>query len=89
MFNPANYTSVSFWIYGGIGGANGLRLSCLNSGGGVIKSITIPNVPVNTWVQQTVPMSSLAGTTPFISVEILNYSSTTLTFYLDDIQLNT
>lgn len=88
LFSPANYSSVSFWINGGASGANGLILSCLTSSGSNIKTVTIPNVPANTWVQQTVPVSSLAGTTSFIAVGILNNSGSTITFYLDDVQLN-
>jgi hypothetical protein len=50
--------------------------------------VTIPNVPANTWVQQTTPMSSLAGTTSFVALGIFNNSGSTITFYVDDLQLN-
>jgi len=86
--SPAGYSSVSFWINGGPNGANGLKLSCVNSAGSNIKTVTIPNVPANTWVQQTTPMSSLAGTTSFVALGIFNNSGSTITFYVDDLQLN-
>jgi hypothetical protein len=86
--SPAGYSSVSFWINGGPNGANGLKLSCVNSAGSNIKTVTIPNVPANTWVQQTTPMSSLAGTTSFVALGIFNNSGSTKTFYVDDLQLN-
>ncbi len=86
--SPAGYSSVSFWINGGPNGANGLKLSCVNSAGSNIKTVTIPNVPANTWVQQTTPMSSLAGTTSFVALGIFNNSCSTITFYVDDLQLN-
>jgi hypothetical protein len=87
-FDPAAYSSVSFWINGGPSGANGLRLSCINSSGSDIKTVTIPNVPANTWIQQTTPMSSLAGSTSFVAVGVYNNSGSAITFYLDDVQLN-
>jgi len=86
-FNPANYTALSFWINGGTAGVSGLVVSCLNSSGSNIKTVTVPNIPANTWVQQTIPISSLAGTTSFLAVGFAD-GGKSVTFYLDDIRLN-
>jgi hypothetical protein len=85
--NPANYTALSFWINGGTAGVSGLVVSCINSSGSNIKTVTVPNIPANTWVQQTIPMASLAGTTSFVAVGFTD-GGKAVTFYLDDIQLN-
>jgi len=57
-FNTAPYTALNFWINGGASGASGIQVL------GVVGEndtgyTNLPALPANTWVQFTLPLSSL------------------------------
>lgn len=91
-FTNSAYASVSFWLNGGAGGGQNLQMYG-NLGTGPTAqsprySLTAPEA--NTWLQYTVPLSSLgvADVTNFSGFAIQDSAGTSEpTFYLDDIQL--
>ncbi|HUI63349.1 MAG TPA: glycoside hydrolase family 140 protein [Bacteroidota bacterium] len=86
-FSPSSYSSLSFWITGGATAVSGLVVSCINSSNSNIKTVTLSTIPANTWVQETIPIASLAGTSSFVAIGVTDGGGS-VTFYLDDVQLN-
>jgi hypothetical protein len=88
-FNTALYSNISFWINGGAGGGQIIQVAGVLNGNGQAAD-TLPALAANTWVQYTIPFSTLE-----LSDQtncngfwfLITSSGTTNTFYVDDVQL--
>lgn len=88
-FNPSPYASVTFWINGGATGGQSIQIRGLIEGNAQTPFV-IPALAANTWVQYSVPLSTLgvANTPNFSGLWFqIASGSTAPVFYVDDIQL--
>ena len=88
-FDTSPYASLSFWINGGPGGAQGLQVA------GVVNQTAasgynLPALPANTWTQFIVPLSALgvADVSDCQGVWFWPTLAGTTTFVVNSIQLN-
>ncbi|MFO1476152.1 MAG: YDG domain-containing protein [Verrucomicrobiota bacterium] len=86
-FSTRIYTNLSFWINGGSGGQSPTVHGLVN--GTSVSSYSIGPLPANTWVQYTIPLStlSIANVSNCSGIWIQgNSASAQPAFYVDDIQ---
>ena len=89
QFNSSPYASLTFWVNGGSGGGQLLKVSGIldyNAQTGVNLSALPAN---NTWQQVTIPLSSLgvANSSNLTGFWIQGRTGAQATFYVDDVQL--
>lgn len=83
------YANLTFWIHGGAGGGQRLRLQATRSGQAQT-SVTLAPLDANVWRQVSIPVSALgvASASDFDGFWIQNTTGGPLpTFYVDDITL--
>ncbi len=87
-FNPSPYASLTFWINGGATGGQHIQVRGLIEGNAQTPYV-LPALAANTWVQYSVPLSTLGvANTPNMSgiwFQIASGSSAPA-FYVDDVQ---
>src|ERR1051325_8211930 len=85
------YSSLAFWVNGGSTGGQSVRVQATRNGVAQTNILVLlAPLPVNSWRQETIPLSSLevAGATDFDGFWLQVQSGTTApTFYVDDISL--
>lgn len=94
-FDSTPYSSVSFWLNGGVSGGQQLQLSGLAQIGSTQNvwqsSYALAALPANTWQQFTVPLSALGIADKGNATGIVfqdRIGAAQPTFYVDDIQLD-
>ena len=92
-FDVSGYTNLSFWANGGLRGGQQLQIY-VQYGATNGSDYLLSPLPTNAWQQYAVPLSALGltGVTNAyrFTLQLTPYgTSTTNTFYLDDIQLTT
>jgi alpha-L-arabinofuranosidase len=87
-FDTSPYASLSFWVHGGAGGGQVLRVQAL-LGGAAQPGTNLPALTSNTWLQFNIPLASLgaANKTNFNRFWLQRASGPATPFYVDDIQL--
>ena len=83
--DPTRYSAVEFWINGG---TSGIHLGVLleDDSGYKYSVVDLGNVPANTWVKKSVPLSVLDPTNRvFHRVDIMHYASGSRTFWVDEL----
>jgi hypothetical protein len=89
----SSYSSLSFWVNGGSTGGQSIRVQATRNGDAQTNILVILSpLPVNSWRQETIPLSSLevANVTDFDGFWLQVQSGATApTFYVDDISLIT
>jgi len=84
--DPNRYAVVSFAVYAPSAGLN-LQVSVGGDTNTAFRGIIYNSVPANQWVLISLPMSQLdSARIPISYVTIQNWSSGTVTYYVDDIQ---
>jgi hypothetical protein len=89
-FNDSPYTSLSFWVNGGNGGGQLLKVSALLDDTNQPMTYSVGPLEANTWQQITVPLYVLnvAGKPNVTGFQIQgNSGSSQPTFYVDDVEL--
>jgi hypothetical protein len=88
-FNSTPYANLSFWINGGPTGGQHLQVRCTINGSQQTP-VALATLAADTWVQYTIPLSSLkVGNTPVLDqIQFQSSSgSSQPVYYLDDIQI--
>jgi hypothetical protein len=88
-FNTTYYTNVSFWINGGAGGGQVVQVIGTITNGAAL-SYALPALPKNTWMQYTIPLSTLGLGNVSNCTGLwfqLTASGTTNMFYVTGIQM--
>jgi chitinase len=83
--DPARYSAVEFWINGGGSGIHlGVRLE--DDSNSAYPVVDLGNVPANTWVKKSVPISALdPQKTVFHRIDIMHYASGSRTYWVDEL----
>jgi alpha-N-arabinofuranosidase len=88
-FNPAPYTNLTFWAYGGSGGGQILQIQ-LRFGTNNGLAFQLSALPANTWRQFVIPFSSLGAVgvsnLSRINLQLTSFGTTTA-FSIDDVNL--
>ncbi len=91
--NGAFYSALTFWVNGGSAGGQSVRVQATRNGDPQTNIVVLlAPLPVNSWRQETIPLSSLevANAADFDGFWLQVQSGTTApTFYVDDISLLT
>jgi len=83
--DPARYSAVEFWVNGG---TSGIHLAVLleDDTGYKYPVIDMGNVPANTWVKKSVPLTTLNPTKRvFHRIDIMHYATGSRTFWVDEL----
>ncbi len=87
-FNSSSYANLTFWVNGGSGGNQLLKVSGLLDYNAQT-AVNISPLPANTWQQVTIPLSTLgvANKPNLTGFQIQGRTGAQPTFYVDDVQL--
>ena len=85
--DPSQYSSLQFRVYAATAGFNvAVRLE--NDAKASFPEVATGVVPAGQWVLVSLPMSQIDPSgAPFDRIDIRDYTGTTRTYYLDDVQL--
>ncbi|MBA3471282.1 MAG: hypothetical protein H0T53_16725 [Herpetosiphonaceae bacterium] len=85
--SASDYESITFWVYGGVGGS-ALSLATQPTDGGPGSPTVAVAAPAGTWTEFNVPLSSLGSPASIARINLMDATGTNLpVWYLDDLRL--
>ncbi len=84
--NPADYDTLQFEVYAPSSATIDVNLE--DDNGSTFPKVSLGSIPANQWIPVSVAMSNLdPSNSNFTRIDIMNYSASTVTYYVDDIRL--